>query len=62
VLKERERALKYLIDCGIQPMLIRVDDPRALEVGAAMGISAYQGFHIDAKMEGREAPAAQGAG
>jgi hypothetical protein len=61
VLAERERALKYLTDCGVLPMLIRVDDPRALEVGATMGINAFQGFLIDSKVEGR-APAAASAG
>ncbi len=47
ILKERERAVKYLIDCGVHPVLIRVDNERALEVGARMGINLFQGFLID---------------
>lgn len=47
ILKERERAVKYLIDCGVHPVLIRVDNERALEVGARMGIHHFQGFLID---------------
>jgi hypothetical protein len=47
ILKERERAIKYLIDCNVLPVLIRVDNERALEVGASMGINMFQGFHID---------------
>jgi molybdenum-dependent DNA-binding transcriptional regulator ModE len=50
VLKERERAIKYLIDCNVLPVLIRVDNERALEIGATMGINMYQGFHIDKLM------------
>lgn len=51
VLKERERAIKYLIDCSVLPVLIRVDNERALEVGARMGINLYQGFLIDDMMQ-----------
>lgn len=47
ILKERERALKYIIDCNVTPILIRVDNARALEFGAFMGIELFQGFHID---------------
>jgi len=47
ILKERERAIKYLIDCNVLPVLIRVDNERALEIGAQMGINMFQGFHID---------------
>ncbi len=47
ILKERERAVKYLIDCGVMPVLIRVDNDRALDVGARMGINLFQGFLID---------------
>lgn len=47
ILKERERAVKYLIDCSVLPVLIRVDNERALEVGAKMGISMFQGFLVD---------------
>ncbi len=50
ILKERERAIKYLIDCNVVPVLIRVDNERALEVGARMGINMFQGFLIDQKL------------
>ena len=51
ILKERERAIKYLIDCNVLPVLIRVDNERALEVGARMGINMFQGFLIDKMLE-----------
>ncbi len=51
ILKERERAIKYLIDCNVLPVLIRVDNERALEIGASMGINMFQGFHIDKLLE-----------
>ena len=57
VLKERERAVKYLIDCGVLPVLIRVDNERALDVGARMGINLFQGFLIDDLIR-KSAPAA----
>ncbi|MHB1205326.1 MAG: EAL domain-containing protein [Rhodospirillaceae bacterium] len=47
ILKERERAIKYLIDCNVVPVLIRVDNQQALDVGARMGINMFQGFLID---------------
>lgn len=47
ILKERERAVQYLIDCNVRPVLIRVDNTRALEVGSRMGIDLFQGFLID---------------
>jgi len=47
ILKERERAVKYLIDCNVLPVLIRVDNARAIEVGERMGINLFQGFLID---------------
>lgn len=50
ILKERERAIKYLIDCNVVPVLIRVDNERALEVGARMGINMFQGFLVDQKL------------
>ena len=49
-MKERERAIKYLIDCNVVPVLIRVDNERALEVGARMGINMFQGFLVDQKL------------
>jgi EAL domain-containing protein (putative c-di-GMP-specific phosphodiesterase class I) len=58
ILKERERAVKYLLDCGVLPVLIRVDNERALEVGARMGINLFQGFLID-DMVKKSAPSAQ---
>ena len=45
--KNIERAVKYMIDCGVLPVLIRVDNERAMEVGMKMGINMYQGFLID---------------
>ena len=50
VLKERERAIKYLIDCNVVPVLIRVDNEHAIEVGQRMGINMFQGFLIDQKL------------
>ena len=47
VLKERSKAIKYMMDCNVVPMLVRVDAERALDIGAAMGINIYQGFHVD---------------
>ncbi|MBL8630677.1 MAG: hypothetical protein JNM81_13660, partial [Rhodospirillaceae bacterium] len=38
---------KYMMDCTVTPLLIRVDSERAFDVGASMGISTYQGFHVD---------------
>jgi hypothetical protein len=46
------------MDCGVQPILIRVDDPRALEVGESMGITAFQGFLIDSRLK-EEQPQAE---
>ena len=57
ILKERERAVKYMIECNVAPVLIRVDNERALEVGARMGINMFQGFLID-KMLGHVSPPA----
>ena len=47
VLKERGKTFKYMRDCNVEPILIRVDNPRALTVGAELGIQAFQGFLID---------------
>jgi hypothetical protein len=55
ILKERERALKYITECGVQPVLIRVDNARALEVGADHGINLFQGFLIDDMMKKKAA-------
>ncbi len=51
ILKEREQAIKHLIECNVLPVLIRVDNERALEIGAKMGINTFQGFYIDKMME-----------
>jgi EAL domain-containing protein (putative c-di-GMP-specific phosphodiesterase class I) len=55
VLKERRRALKYLMECGVLPILIRVDDSKALEVGSALGVKTFQGFLIDEMLKKQEA-------
>ena len=47
VLAEREKAIIGLIESGVLPVLIRVDQERAIEVGNSMGINMYQGFLID---------------
>ncbi len=47
VLRERKRAIKYILECNVTPILVRVDAPRAFEIGAEMGINMYQGFLID---------------
>lgn len=52
VLFERERAIKSLIDNGVLPVLIRVDQEKALDVGEKLGISMYQGFLIDDMTQG----------
>jgi len=51
ILNERKRALKYLVDCGVLPILIRVDDAKAFEVGAGLGITTYQGFLVDSMLK-----------
>jgi hypothetical protein len=47
ILRERARAIKYMQDCNVKPILIRVDAERAFEVGQSMGIHMFQGFHVD---------------
>jgi hypothetical protein len=47
VLKERAKAIKYMMECNVTPIMIRVDAERAFDVGASLGINIYQGFHID---------------
>jgi hypothetical protein len=46
----RAEAVKYMLECGVQPVMIRVDDHRGLEIGAKLGIQRFQGFHIDSIM------------
>jgi len=47
MLRERAKAIKYMMECNVTPIMIRVDTERAFAVGEAMGINIYQGFHID---------------
>jgi hypothetical protein len=54
VLRERSKAIKYMQECNVTPILIRVDAERAFEVGASMGIHIYQGFHIDEMMKPKD--------
>ena len=54
-MKERAKAVKNIIECGVTPVLIRVDEHRGLEVGAEMGIQTFQGFLIDEMMRARAA-------
>ena len=54
-LQTRAKAIKYITECGVTPVLIRVDNHQALEVGAALGIDTYQGFLIDDMMKARAA-------
>ena len=47
MLFDRQKALKYMIDCGVHPVLIRVDSEDAMDTGNKLGIEMYQGFLID---------------
>ena len=47
VLRERGKTFRYMLECGLTPILIRVDSARALEVGAQLGVDTYQGFLMD---------------
>jgi hypothetical protein len=47
VLKQRGRAIKHMQDSNVKPILARVDAPRALEIGAELGIELYQGYLLD---------------
>lgn len=51
----RTKALKYMVECGVNPVIIRVDDRHALEVGAEVGVERFQGFLIDDMMRQRAA-------
>ena len=55
ILKERGKTFKYVIDCGLQPILIRVDNPHALTVGAELGVDTFQGFLIDNALRNKAA-------
>lgn len=47
MLRERGKTFKYMVSCGIQPVLIRVDSAQALALGAELGVDMFQGFAID---------------
>ena len=47
ILRERGKTFKYMRECGIQPILIRVDNMQALTLGAELGVDMFQGFAID---------------
>lgn len=47
LLRERGKTFKYMRECGIQPVLIRVDNLQALALGAELGVDMFQGFAID---------------
>ena len=51
ILKERSKTFKYMIDCGLQPILIRCDSQKALTTGAALGVDCFQGFLIDSALK-----------
>ncbi len=55
VLHERKRALQYIRECGVSPVLIRVDETQALDSAADVGITMFQGFLIDDMMKQRAA-------
>ena len=55
VLRERGKTFKYMIECGVQPILIRVDSPRAMTVGAELNVHTFQGFLIDDLLRKRAA-------
>jgi len=47
ILRDRTKAIKYMIECNVVPLMIRVDADRAFDVAATMGIDIFQGFHVD---------------
>ena len=47
----RAKAIKYMQECGVHPVMIRVDDQQALNVGSKLGFQQYQGFHVDNMMK-----------
>ncbi len=53
--RERGKTFKYMTDCGVQPVLIRVDNAKALTVGSELGVSTFQGFLIDDSIRKRAA-------
>lgn len=55
VLRERAKAIKYMMECNVTPLLIRVDAERAFDVGANMGIHIFQGFQVDELIKSKAA-------
>jgi len=47
LLRERGKTFAYMKSCGIQPILIRVDNPQVIALGAELGVNTFQGFAID---------------
>lgn len=47
MLRERGKTFAYMRSCGIQPVLIRVDNMKAMALGAELGVDMFQGFAID---------------
>ena len=46
-LKERSKALSYMTEHGIEAIMTRVDESRAMDMGAELGVHRFQGFLID---------------
>jgi hypothetical protein len=55
MLRERGKTFKYMRECGIQPVLIRVDNMKALALGAELGVDMFQGFAIDNMLRAKAA-------
>lgn len=47
VLKQRKRAISYMQEGNVTPILVRVDAPRAVEIGEDLGINMFQGHLFD---------------
>lgn len=52
-LKERGKALNYMAEHGIKPIMTRVDESRAMDMGAELGVDNFQGFLIDDMVQGQ---------
>lgn len=59
---ERAKYVKRMIEDGVMPIMIRVDDARAMEIGQEMGITLFQGFHLDDWLKNNSAEPAAAAG
>jgi hypothetical protein len=55
LLQERGKTFKYMLDCGLQPILIRVDNQKAITAATALGVDTFQGFLIDDTLRKRAA-------